>query len=139
MFVETDLWVYNEKYPNLNENSKIPKLLPYLKKAELAYESTKLEKFTMRPAIYMYLSILMILAIRIIKKDRKIWLVILPTIFNTISLAPAIPVAMTRYVYATMFGFFCFTTWFAYEVFKLIKVKIHYKKQNETMKTLNEG
>ncbi len=123
MFIETDLWVYNDKYPNLNENSKIPKLLPYLKKAELAYQSKKIENITMRPALYMYLSIAMIFVISLIKKNKKIWLIILPTIFNIISLAPAIPVAMTRYVYATMFGFFCFAIWFIYEIFNVIKKK----------------
>ena len=121
MFIETDLWIYSDKYPNLNENSKIPKLLPILKNLETQYQSPKIEKYTMRPALYTYLSIIMILIIRIINKNRKIWLILLPTIFNTISLAPAIPVAMTRYVYATMFGFFCFATWFVYEMYKLIR------------------
>lgn len=132
MFVETDLWVYKDIYPNLNENSKIPKLLPYLKKAEKLYQSRKLEKITMRPALYMYVSMLMVLAIRIIKKDRKIWLVLLPTVFNIISLIPAIPVAMTRYVYATMFGFFCYATWFLYEIFKLLLNKRKDKEKNYT-------
>lgn len=122
MFVETDLWIYKDKYPNLNENSKIPKLLPYLKKAEINYQAPKIGIITMRPAIYLYLSIIMIGVIAKVRKDKKIWFIVLPLVFNILSLAPAIPVAMTRYVYATMFGFFCIATWFLYEMVKLIYV-----------------
>lgn len=123
MFTETDLWVYEEKYPNLNENSKIPSLLPHLKNIENKYQTGTLGTITMRPALYMYLSIIMIVIIAVIKKNKKILLIILPTIFNTISLAPAIPVAMTRYVYATMFGFACVLVWFLYEIYKFIRRK----------------
>ncbi len=124
MFVETDLWVYKDIYPNLNENSKIPKLLEFLKNAEIKYQSSKYETITMRPALWMYLSIVMIIVISILRKNKKICLILLPIVFNMISLAPAIPVSMTRYVYATMFGFFCIATWFIYEIWLKIKEKV---------------
>ena len=124
MFIETDLWVYEDQYPNLDENSKIPNLLQLLKKVETAYQSNGIEQLTMRPALYMYLSIIMISIIAIIKKNKRIILILFPTIFNTISLAPAIPVAMTRYVYATMFAFWCFAVWFVYEIYRIIREKI---------------
>ncbi len=133
MFTETDLWIYNEKYPNLNENSKIPNLLPILKNIEVKYQTGGLGIVTMRPAIYMYLSIIMIIIISMIRKDKKILLIILPTIINIISLAPAIPVAMTRYVYATMFGFICFTVWFIFEIFNLIRRKKNENSSSNTM------
>lgn len=121
MFTETDLWVYQDKYPNLNENSKIPGLLPHLKNIETKYQTGTLGIITMRPALYMYLSIIMIIIMAFMKKSKKILLIILPTLFNTISLVPAIPVAMTRYVYATMFGFVCILVWFLYETYKFIR------------------
>lgn len=133
MFTETDLWIYNDKYPNLNENSKIPKLLPILKNIEVKYQTGTLGIITMRPAIYMYLSIIMIIVISIIRKSKKILLIILPTVLNIISLAPAIPVAMTRYVYATMFGFICFTVWFIFEIFNLIRRKKNENSSSNTM------
>lgn len=133
MFTQTDLWVYNEKYPNLNENSKIPTLLPVLKKIENKYQDGTLGLITMRPAIYMYLSIIMVVTISAMKKKKSVMLVVLPTVLNTLSLIPAIPVAMTRYVYATMFGFVCFTVWFIYELFNLIRRKKNEDSSVDTM------
>lgn len=121
MFIETDLWLYKEKYPNLEENSKIPTLLPILKKAESFYQNGKLGVVLMRPAIYMYATIIMIITLSYLKKNKKILLILAPTIINTISLIPAIPVAMTRYVYATMFGFFCIAVWFIYEIVRMLR------------------
>ena len=64
------------------------------------------------------------IVISILRKNKKICLILLPIVFNMISLAPAIPVSMTRYVYATMFGFFCIATWFIYEIWLKIKEKV---------------
>jgi len=123
MFVETDLWEYSSKYPNCNEQSKIPFLLPILKKITIIYQSENWDIITMRPAIYMYLSIAFIFILYKIKKNKSLLLILLPSLFNTLSLAPAIPVFMTRYVYATMLVFYFIFAWFIYEIFIFIKDK----------------
>lgn len=128
MFTETNLWEYKDEYPSLNENSKIPSLLPILKKIENRYQSGKLGIITMRPAIYMYLSIIFIFLICHIRKNKLLLIILLPSLFNTLSLAPAIPVAMTRYIYATMLVFYFIFAWFIYEIFNLIKDKIYETK-----------
>lgn len=128
MYIKTDLWIYKDIYPNLNENSKLPMILPIIKFSEKAFQAPFLKYITISPAIYMYLSIIMIYILSRIKKNKKIWLMILPIIFNIISLIPAIPVPMTRYVYATMFGFFCYITWFIYEIYTQYKKKKKIKK-----------
>lgn len=125
MFTETDLWEYSDIYPNLNENSKIPTLLNILKKVETRYQDGTLGIFTMRPAIYMYLSIIFIFILSYIKKDKNLILILLPSLFNTLSLAVAIPVAMTRYVYSTMLVFYFILVWFIYEIYKIVKEKIN--------------
>ena len=106
MFIETDLWEYSDEYYYLNENSKIPTLLPFLKNIEIKYQDGKLGEITMRPALYMYLSILFICILCYIKKSKSLLFILIPTVANTLSLAPAIPVAMTRYVYSTMLVFY---------------------------------
>lgn len=121
MFIETDLWEYKNVYPNLNENSKIPKLLRTLKNIETNYQSGNLGIITMRPAIYMYLSVIFISILAFIKKNTNLILLLIPFLFNTLSLAPAIPVAMTRYIYSTMLVFYFIFIWFLYEIYKLVK------------------
>lgn len=128
MFIESDLWVYQDTYSNLNENSKIPGLLEILKKIEFKYQDGTLGICTMRPALYMYLSIIFIYIICRIKKSKQIFLILLPSLFNTLSLVPAIPIAMTRYVYSTMLVFYFVFVWFMYEIYKIIKEKINERK-----------
>ncbi len=128
MFVETDLWEYEDIYPELNENSKIPSLLKILKEVELKYQDGILGVITMRPAIYMYLSIIFICILCYIKKNKSLFLILLPFLFNTLSLVPAIPVAMTRYVYSTMLVFYFILVWFIYEIYKITKGKINERK-----------
>lgn len=128
MFVETDLWEYKDIYPELNENSKMPELLDILKKVELKYQDGTLGIYTMRPAIYMYLSIIFICILCFIKKNKNLLLILLPFLLNTLSLVPAIPVAMTRYVYSTMLVFYFIFIWFIYEIYKIIKEKINERK-----------
>ncbi len=106
MFIETDLWLYKEKYSNLEENSKIPILLKPLKFITKAYQYSFIGTITMRPAIYIYSSIIMLYCISKWLKNKKVWLIILPAIFNIISLAPAIPVGMTRYIYSMILAFY---------------------------------
>lgn len=128
MFTETDLWEYKDVYPQLNENSKIPGLLNILKRIEIKYQDGTLGIYTMRPALYMYLSIIFICILCYIKKNKNLLLILLPFLFNTLSLVPAIPVAMTRYVYSTMLVFYFILVWFIYEIYKIIKEKINERK-----------
>lgn len=102
MFTETDLWIYKDKYPELSENSKISQFLPILKNIENKWQTGLLGDLTMRPALYLYFSVTICILMAIRYKKSKIMLIILPLLFNMLSLAPAIPVFMTRYVYATM-------------------------------------
>lgn len=128
MFTETNLWEYSDEYYYLNENSKLPALLSFLKGVEAKYQEDTLGIITMRPAIYMYLSIIFICILCHIKKNKSLFFLLLPTLFNTLSLAPAIPLAMTRYVYSTMLVFYFIFTWFIYEIYKIVKGKIYERK-----------
>lgn len=114
--------------PNGLPLSKIPELLNVLKKVELKYQDGTLGIYTMRPAIYMYLSIIFVCILCFIKKNKSLLLILLPFLFNTLSLVPAIPVAMTRYIYSTMLVFYFILIWFVYEIYKIIKGKINERK-----------
>lgn len=118
MFPETNLWVYEEIYPELNENSKLPGLLNIIKEITIKFQSGKIGEILLRPAGYMYISILSMVIISYILKDKKLMLILLPTIFNIASLAIAIPVAMTRYIYSTILLFWFTTIWLIYVVLK---------------------
>lgn len=129
MFIETDLWRYKDVYPNLAENSKIPWLLPYLKQISNWYQSAyigslPIETLTMRPAIYFYVSLAIIIYLSKKKKVSTLWCVILPSAFNLISLAPAIPVSMTRYIYSTILIGYLLIVWYLYELYKAIRTKL---------------
>lgn len=121
MFVETDLWIFEEQYNYLNEDSKFPMLLEFLINIEKEYQDGTLGIITMRPAIYMYVSIIEIIILIKLKKNKEILLLVLPPIFNIISLAPAIPVAMTRYVYSMIMVFYFINAWFVYECYLKFK------------------
>lgn len=128
MFIETDLWDYKDVYPNLAENSKIPWLLPKLKQWSSWYQSAsignfRIENLTMRPAIYFYASFAIVIYLCRKKKTTTLWCVILPSALNLISLAPAMPVSMTRYVYSTMLTGYLLIIWFIYEFCKAIRTK----------------
>ena len=58
-----------------------------------------LKLLTMRPAIYIYLSIICVILIVKKLKNKRYYLILLPSILNAISIAPAMPVASTRYLY----------------------------------------
>ena len=118
MFIETDLWEYKDIYPELAENSKLPWLLDILKEKTIEFQEGTNGEYLMRPAGYMYASIITLIIIAQILKDKKILLLLLPTIYNTISLIPAIPVAMTRYVYSTIWFFWFTTIWLIYIILK---------------------
>lgn len=131
MFYETDLWIYKDIYPNLNENSKIPSLLNHLKRITINYQDGRLGIYTMRPAIYMYSSIIMIIILSILNKQKKLFIIILPAIFNIISLMPSIPVAMTRYVYSMHIVFYAIMTLFIYQILKKLVDYIILKNNKE--------
>lgn len=112
MFVNSDLWVYKDTYPSLETNSKLPKLLLAIKIVGYIWNSKYLDTFTTRPALYIYFSIFMTIVICFILKSKKIFLFLLPSIFNILSLAISIPAHMTRYVYSSMLIF-----WIAFAIF----------------------
>ncbi len=133
MFTETDLWLYKDVYPELEENSKIPALLDILQEQTVKFQSGKIGTLLLRPAGYMYISIISMIIIAYILKNKKVILILLPIIFNTISLAPAIPVAMTRYVYSTMLLFWVTTTWIIYVIVKKWREKNYERKDGKTI------
>lgn len=118
MFTETELYIYENDYPQLHENSKIKWLNNITKKVTQIYQSGAIGVLTMRPALYLYATFICILYLVKKYKNKILWLLILPSLFNTISLAPAMPVASTRYVYITLLTFYIV---FILTVYKLIK------------------
>ena len=123
MFTETDLWVYNEQYNYLNENSKFKKLLPILKKNSIDFQTGEKGKYTMRPPLYLYISLIITIVLGYCKKNKKIILISLISLFNIIGLAIAMPVAMTRYVYSTILIGYLTIIWFIYELYSKIIIK----------------
>ncbi|MCM1053761.1 MAG: hypothetical protein NC483_07310 [Ruminococcus sp.] len=121
MFYETDLWLYKDVYPELEENSKIPSLLPKLKNWTNEYQYNHFDGLAMRPAFYMYASIVMIIILSIWTKNKLLFIVILPSLFNILSLTISMPVAMTRYVYSMMLTFYAVLPLFIYELFIYLK------------------
>ncbi|MDO5569392.1 MAG: DUF6020 family protein [bacterium] len=128
MFIETDLWVYEDVYPNLAENSKIPQLLPTLKTVQSSYQSGNLGIVTMRPSIYIYMSIIFCIILLKIYKNKKLFLLCLPALCNIISLMPAMPVAMTRYVYSAFLTFYLLVAFMLYVGYKKI---VEERRKNE--------
>lgn len=121
MFIETDLWVYSDQYPELNENSKIPGLLPKLKEMSFNFQDGKLNDYTMRPAWYLYITIIASIVLAKIYKSKKIYLIGLVSLANVASIAVAMPVAMTRYVYSTILLGYLFIIWIIYEIYRKIR------------------
>ena len=118
MYVSTDLWVYKDKYSYLDTQSKFPLLLKIIKFAERAYQYKPFRAFTIRPALYIYLSIIMTAFLCFFLKTKKIILLICPSVFNVLSLAVAIPAHMTRYVYSSILIFWIIFIVFASELYK---------------------
>ena len=54
------------------------------------------------PALYMYLSIVMIIGIQLITKSKEIWLVYLPNLINIIVIFISLPVQSNRYLYPNL-------------------------------------
>jgi hypothetical protein len=123
MFTQTDLWVYKDKYPNLEEHSKLPWLLPKIQFMEKGFQYGKLSYVTLRPAIYIYFSIIALILIARWRKNKTIFLIGLASFLNIVSLAPAMPVAMTRYVYSSILMGYLLLIWFVYELHLKRKVK----------------
>ena len=134
MFTESELYIYEDTYPELKESSKFPAIIEKVKNITRTYQSVRLEVLTMRPAIYMYSSIIAIIILVLIKRNKKLILLILPSIYNTISLIPSMPVPSTRYVYITFLTFWILVPWCLYEILKLIKKE--YKNNKDVN---NEG
>ena len=99
MFNESELYIYENTYPELKEQSKLPLVNKIIKKVTSYYQSSILKLLTMRPAIYIYLSIICVILIVKKLKIKRYYLIVLPSILNAVSIAPAMPVASTRYLY----------------------------------------
>ena len=115
MFVETNLWIHEDDYPYLKENSKIKWLLPFLKKYSDNYQTGFSGQLFMKPAIYMYLTIILSFVFSRKYKNKLLLLLSLFMLCNTAFLAIAIPVAMTRYVYSTILLGQLLILWYIYE------------------------
>ena len=129
MFTETDLWIFDGQYPECNEQSKIPWLMDILKNNSEKYQETDIGDYTMWPSWYLYITILGTLAFSLTHKNKKIFLIGILSPLNMLSLAPAMPVAMTRYVYSTILIGFLFAIWGGYEIYREIKKLCIKKKQ----------
>ncbi len=71
MFNESELYLYEDTYPELKENSKILWLNKLIKKVTQTYQSGIIGILTMRPAIYMYLSIACVIYLVKVLKNKK--------------------------------------------------------------------
>lgn len=141
MFVETDLWIYKDQYPQWNENSKIPGLLETLKEQTLKFQSQEIGQITMWPAWYMYATLALSLVFMWYYRNKKIILIGMVSYLNILSLAPAMPVAMTRYVYSTILIGYLFIIWAVYMIYsaikKLIRAKLSKTKATADKKSIS--
>ena len=101
MFLNTDLWVYEDKYPHLAEQSKLPSLQPFLETLGMVWHV--FAPVTLMPFIPTLVSLLLLAYASRRLKQKKLYVFYLPVILNLLSLVIAIPAHMTRYVYPTMF------------------------------------
>ena len=104
-------------------SDKMDVVIEKIKDVTRKYQNGALGIYTMRPAIYMYASIIAIIVLVVIKKNKKLILIILPSLYNTLSLIPSMPVPSTRYVYITFLTFWILVPWCVYEIVKVIKNK----------------
>lgn len=58
------------------------------------------------PALYMYLSIIVLLLIQFITKSKEIWLIYIPNLLNIIIIFLSTPVQDNRYLYANLLVFY---------------------------------
>ncbi len=133
MFTDTDLYIFVEEYPNLIVNSKIPWLLPIIKKSINRFQTGFIRNLTMRPAIYMYLTIIISYILSKRYKNKKILLLNLFIICNTLFLSVAMPIAAVRYVYSTILVGYLMIVWFVYYLFKK-NTTIDYSKDEHVIK-----
>ena len=75
------------------------------KSVNFIYNSKLLNKTIYRPSIYLYISLIIILIICKIKKNKKYILLITPMILNFVSLLPALPSQDFRYSYINLLTF----------------------------------
>lgn len=54
MHNESELYIYENTYPQLKEQSKLPLVNKIIKKVTSYYQSSILKLLTMRPAIYIF-------------------------------------------------------------------------------------
>ena len=129
MFIETNLWIYKDKYQYLNEDSKIEWLLPILKKYSDKCRHGLAGDIFMKPAIYMYSIFIISFVLSRKYKNKLLLFLSLFILCNTIILAVSIPVPMTRYVSSTILLGQLMLLWFIYELIKDF-VTIDYSKED---------
>lgn len=130
MFTETDLWIYKDVYPELDRESLLPKVYNFCKNVETELQSGVLGTIFMYPAIWMYLSIILVILVCKKYKNKKFLLLLLPMIYNTLSLVIAIPVPMVRYIYPTLMISYLLIPVMIYLLIKKEKLKLEEKKES---------
>ena len=128
----SNLFVYGDKYPYLAENSKIPALLPLVQKIEKRLDYGFIGGLFKRPALWMYLTILMIILAMKKHRNNKLWLILIPSISNIFSLWPAMPVPSVRYVYATMLVAWIIIPFGIFTILKKERLLLNEKREEST-------
>ena len=116
MFTKTNNRLFKGLYPEVEEDSKIKWLLPKLKKYCDTFKVGIGQTIFMRPAIYMYSIIVLSFVFSRIYKNKLLLFLSLFIICNTLILAIAMPLPMTRYVSSTILLGQLMILWFIYEV-----------------------
>ncbi len=111
LFNESELYLYEDEYPMLKENSKIEWLNKITKKVTNKFQNGTLGIITMRPFIYIVSGLIAVIYLCKRYKKKLLFLLIVPSILNIISLAPAMPVASTRYIYISVLTFWVVVPW----------------------------
>ncbi len=92
---------------------------------EYTQENVELDTLLNSPAFYMYLAIIMMLAIAILTKSRSIYLVYLPNFLNIMTVFFSTPLQSNRYLYSNLLVLYLL-------VIILISAIFTYKKKDET-------
>ena len=123
LFNQTELYIYEDTYPNLQESSKIPWLNNILKKITTLCQLSICNIVLMRPFMYILTSLIALIYLVKKYKQKLLFLIIAPSLLNILSLAPAMPVASVRYIYITILTFFIVVPWALFKFLEDLKVK----------------
>ena len=95
-----------EPYENISYANWGSPVFDWFNNLALDIEGSIAETFLYSPALYMYLSIILLILIRISVKSREIYLIYIPNLMNIAAIFLSTPIQDYRYLYANLLIFY---------------------------------